>query len=170
MSYLNSIIQELERNGKVFHNLLDGVPREQQLWKPAPDKWCLLEIVCHLYDEELDDFRARIKHVLATPDQKLPKSDPMGWVTERKYLEQHYETMLTRFLDEREKTLTWLRGLQNAPWDNAYQHPTHGPLKASMFLVNWPAHDYLHMRQIIRTKHLYLQQLTGENLQYAGDW
>ena len=170
MEHLNLIIEELERNGNTLHTLFHGVPREQFLWKPAPDKWCLLEIVCHLYDEELDDFRTRVKHVLETPEQKLPPSNPLAWVTERKYLEQDYETVLAKFLRERLQSIAWLKGLQDALWDNAYLHPTHGPLKASMFLTNWPIHDYLHIRQIIRTKYLYIQQLTGEDLRYAGDW
>lgn len=29
---------------------------------PAPEKWCLLEIVFHLYDEEREEFRARVNY------------------------------------------------------------------------------------------------------------
>lgn len=170
MEYYNMIIRELEINGKAIYELLHGVTPEQQLWRPAPDKWCLLEIVCHLYDEELDDFRARVNHVLTTPNEKLPASNPLAWSTERKYMDQDYQTTLAKFVHERKQSVAWLGGLQNAAWDNAYQHPTHGALKASMFLTNWPAHDYLHIRQIIRTKHLYLRHITGEDLGYAGDW
>lgn len=33
---------------------------------------------------------------------------------------------------------------------------------------NWLAHDYLHMRQII--KYQYLKEKTNIDLQYAGNW
>ena len=40
----------------------------------------------------------------------------------------------------------------------------------SCFSPNWLAHDYLHIRQIIRLKFAYLQQLSKEDLSYAGNW
>jgi uncharacterized protein YutE (UPF0331/DUF86 family) len=43
-------------------------------------------------------------------------------------------------------------------------------LSAKMIFKNWLAHDYLHIRQIIRLKFEYLKGFTGENLSYAGDW
>jgi hypothetical protein len=39
-----------------------------------------------------------------------------------------------------------------------------------MFLHNWLAHDYLHIRQIIRIKYDYLKKTSGEILLYAGEW
>ena len=57
---LKDIIQQLENNQKVFQNLLTNKTKDLYLWRPKPEKWCLLEIVCHLLDEEKDDFRARV--------------------------------------------------------------------------------------------------------------
>jgi hypothetical protein len=45
-----------------------------------------------------------------------------------------------------------------------------GRLSAGTFLSNWLAHDYLHIRQIIRLKYQYLQRQTRESLDYAGAW
>ena len=164
------IIQNLSRNQAVFHELLHDLTPIETSWKPAPDKWSLLEIVCHLYDEEREDFRARVDHVLTTPSKPLPPSDPVGWVTARKYSERNYNEMLTLFIEERKQSVKWLSSLQSPAWDNAYDHPRMGKLTAEMFLVNWHAHDLLHMRQIIAVKHMYLSQLTSETLQYAGSW
>ncbi len=72
------IIEELDKNRFVFENLLKNKNEEEYLWKPSPDKWCLLEIICHLYDEEREDFRARTKHTLETPNEPLPKIDPQS--------------------------------------------------------------------------------------------
>ena len=60
------ITTALGQNKAVFENLLSGIDEQTYLWKPSANKWCLLEIVCHLYDEEREDFRARVKHVLGT--------------------------------------------------------------------------------------------------------
>jgi len=77
--------------------MLFGLTKEMYLWKPAPEKWCLLEIVCHLYDEEREDFRARTRHVLETPTDTLPPIDPQGWVGSRKYIHQDYPEVLNKF-------------------------------------------------------------------------
>ena len=164
------ITEDLNRNIFVFESLLKGQTKEEYVWKPAPDKWCLLEIVCHLRDEEIEDFRARTKHVLETPSQALPAIDPPGWVLSRKYMEQNYDKMLDAFLEERKKSIDWLYSLENPQWENAFDHPKFGKLKAKMFLTNWLAHDYLHIRQITKLKFDYLKHITNEKLNYAGDW
>ncbi|MCW3121172.1 MAG: DinB family protein [Flavipsychrobacter sp.] len=169
MNY-NYIITNLQRNKAVFHSLLAGLTEEEYLWKQQPEKWCLLEIICHLYDEEREDFRARTKHTLETPELPMSPIDPVGWVKERKYLEQDYEAKLTSFLQERDNSIAWLKSLNDPNWDNTYHHPKLGALTAKMFLCNWLAHDHLHIRQITRLKYDHLKHLSGESLSYAGDW
>ena len=163
-------IAELSRNQDVFKELLGGVPREQHQWRWQEEKWNLLEIVCHLYDEEREDFRARTKSVLENPAIALTKFNPVLWVTERDYASQDYNQMLSHFLNERQASVTWLKSLSNPKWDNTSDHPKMGPLSAAFFLSNWVAHDYLHIRQILNLKYQYILQTTGNTLDYAGNW
>lgn len=166
-----AIIQELDRNADIIEALLTGVPEAAIRWKPQPDEWCLLEIVCHLYDEEREDFRARVGHVLETPGQPMPSIDPVGWVTERSYLEQDYRTKVVQFIGARHESIEWLWSLEDPHWDNTYDHPKLGRLTAGFFLSNWLAHDYLHIRQINRNLYGFLSaELTREKLDYAGNW
>lgn len=164
------IIQELDRNQHVFKALLSDTLEEVRLWKPKPEKWCLLEIICHLYDEEREDFRYRTRHTLETPDKPAPPIDPETWVTQRQYMQRDFSDMLDKFLAERTASVQWLKSLSQPAWNNIYQHPELGAISAKMFLSNWLAHDYLHIRQIINLKFKYLQHYSNENLSYAGDW
>ena len=164
------IINELEINKAVFQALLQNVGKNEYLWKPAEDKWCLLEIICHLYDEEREDFRTRLKLVLETPGENPPAIDPAGWVKSRNYLQQDFSVKLAAFVEEREQSVRWLRSLVNPGWDNAWNHPTHGRRTAGMYLANWLAHDYHHIRQINRLKYDYLKEISREDLSYAGKW
>ena len=166
----DDIIIKLKQNKEVFNRLLQGVSREEYLWKLHPDKWCILEILCHLCDEEKEDFRTRVKCVLESPDQAPPSIDPVGWVKGRHYIEQDFDEKLEEFLEERDLSVKWLESLESPKWDNAYVHPKLGPMSAYLFLSNWLAHDYLHFRQIIRVKYDYLGEISGENLKYAGKW
>jgi hypothetical protein len=78
--------------------------------------------------------------------------------------------MLEMFLNEREYSVEWLNKLDSQNLDNIHKHPELGDMSAKMVLANWLAHDYLHIKQIIRLKYDYINNITGENLSYAGDW
>ena len=170
MKHQNYIIRALEKNISVFEALMKTSNPEEYLFKTSDDKWCLLEIVCHLVDEEKFDFRARIKTAL--DDKKYPffSIDPVGWVTERKYIEQDYAMKVQEWIDERRVSIEWLQSLDNPNWDNFFVHKTFGPVSSGHFLANWLAHDHIHIRQINRTKRAYLEYISGENLSYAGKW
>jgi hypothetical protein len=166
----STIAEELSRNRDVFKSLLTGLTDAAYLWKSSPEKWCILEVICHLYDEEREDFKARTKHILETPNKPLPPIDPVGWVTEREYMQQNFSDKLQAFLMEREQSVEWLKSLQSPKWYNAYTHAKFGEMTAKMFLSNWLAHDYFHIRQILKIKFDHLQQMTNEELTYASKW
>ncbi len=164
------MINDLDGNKSVFEALFKGISKEEYVWRPAPNKWCVLEILCHLYDEEREDFKARVKHLLETPTLAMPGINPEKLVQDRKYIDWDYDETLVKLLNERQNSISWLQSLKGPKWDNAFQHPQVGPITASMILINWPAHDLLHIRQVLHTRFLYLQHLTNESLEYAGCW
>jgi hypothetical protein len=161
---------QLARHGEVLRALLNDLSVEEYNWRPAPEKWCALEVVCHLYDEEREDFRSRLRSTLETPELPWPKIDPQAWVTERRYMEQDFGSVLLKFLAERDLSVTWLRGLGNASWNNAYMHPKVGPVSCDLLLANWVAHDLHHIRQLINLRYGYLKTHTTMPLDYAGTW
>lgn len=165
----DQIIRELERNKEVFKSLLQNTPPELYNWRPKPDKWSILEILCHLHDEEIEDFRSRTNHVLTTPDVKMNTFDPRTWVTERNYAGQDFEQKLQALLAERQKSIHWLENLDKPKWDNVYV-TSRGPRTADFYLANWLAHDFIHIRQINRNRYEYLEQIGGQLLDYAGNW
>ena len=165
-----AIADQLAANGDVFNSLFSSIPSDMAIWKPAPEHWCILEIACHLLDEEQLDFSARIKSTLEDPAKALTPIDPPAWVAERKYMEQDLSATVEKFLAARLSSLQWLRSLQDASWHNTHQHDRLGPLSSQLFLENWLAHDYLHMRQINRRKYEYHRENAGTPLDYAGEW
>ena len=85
---LNLYIKEFVSNINIFEMLVKDVDEKQLAWKQNPDKWNLLEILCHLVDEEREDFRTRLRIVLEDPNNPFPSIDPVGWVKERNYAQQ----------------------------------------------------------------------------------
>jgi len=164
-----NIITKLEKNSLIFQALLQDVPRDEYLWRYDEAKWCLLEIICHLYDEEREDFRTRLRYAIESASQQPPKIDPVRWVSERNYIKQDYDTMLNKFVEERGKSIDWLSSIPPVQWNNSFTHPSLGEVTAQFFLANWLAHDYLHIRQILRVKYRHLAVSSDEDLSYAGE-
>lgn len=167
---LDYFVGRLAEDVKVFESLLSSVGREQARWKPAPEKWSIVEVVNHLYDEEREDFRARLRMLLTRPDQRWPPIDPQRWAVEREYIKRDLGESLRNFLRERADSLAWLRSLDAPDWQVTYEH-TQGPFTAGDLLASWLAHDFLHIRQITRLHWEYVSLLAAPHSSaYAGPW
>ncbi|KAB7529531.1 hypothetical protein F8C76_17085 [Flagellimonas olearia] len=167
---LQEVIEELERNRKVFRETMAHLPQPLIHWKQKTADWSLLEIICHLVDEEKEDFRARVDHTLQHPDDPLASIDPVGWVTKRDYGGQDFQNKVEQFDKERQISIAWLKTATDLNWENSLYHPELGTMSARSFLYNWLAHDYHHIRQINRIKYQFLKQNSGDSLTYAGNW
>ena len=164
------LFAQLEQHAAVIRALLTDLGTDEATWRPAADKWCALEVACHLLDEEREDFRARLRSTLEDPGRAWPKIDPPAWVAERRYMEQDLPAVLDALLTERAASLTWLRAQAQAPWNNAYMHPKVGPVSCELLLTNWVAHDLHHIRQLNNLRYGYLTSISTVPMDYAGTW
>jgi len=166
------IIRALDRNAPLIAGHVDGVEPAQLRWKPSPGEWSMLEVLVHLADEEVRDFRARVEITLRGSGEAWPAIDPARWVGEERYNERDPTAELARFLEERAKSVRWLVGLHAPAWDRTYDHPSLGVMRASDLLAAWLAHDFLHLRQLnrLRRQHLEVVLAKGARLGYAGKW
>ncbi len=166
-----SVIHKLEQNTQIFKQLFIASDESEYLWKQEENKWCLLEVLCHLYDEEIEDFRLRVQWMLESPEKPPPPFDPIAWIKDRNYMGQNFPDKLHDFIMERERSVQWLKQLGNdVHWESGYMHPDRGLLSAGHYLVNWLAHDYLHIRQILGIKFRYLSVKSDDDLNYSGGW
>jgi hypothetical protein len=168
--HLDYFIGRLAKNRGVFESLVRYTSIEQARWKPSPDKWSILEVINHLYDEEREDFRQRIELVLDDPSKAWPPIDPRNWVITRAYNEKDLNTSLDNFLSEREKSLIWLKRLSAPNWKNQNEGPN-GLLSAGDLLASWLAHDFLHTRQLARLHWQYVGMIAVPyQTTYGGPW
>ncbi len=150
--------------------VLAGVDAEQARWKPDADSWSILEVVCHLVDEEREDFRTRLDHILMQAEGMPPGIDPQGWVTERGYNQRDFAEMVRQFADEREKSIMYLSKLDNPNWDNSITGPW-GTIHAGDMLLAWVNHDLLHLRQLVELQWAYAgTTFAPYSRDYAGEW
>ena len=164
-------LAQMGQNAASIQQLVEGVLAEQARWRPDEASWSLLEVVCHLYDEEREDFRARLDLILHRPDSPWPPIDPGGWVSARAYNQRDLGITLLGYLQERENSLAWLRQLTTPAWDQTSVAPWGSPLSAGDMFTSWVAHDLLHMRQLVELKWAYTTaHLAPNSPRYAGEW
>jgi hypothetical protein len=161
---------QMARQAQMIKSLVQGVSQEQAVWKPSPDEWSILEVINHLYDEEIEDFRAHVNVVLHHPDRPWPRIDPQGWVTARAYNQRKIGPSLKDFLNARQASLDWLKGLASPDWEAVHEAPW-GAIKAGDVCAAWVAHDLLHMRQLVELHFAYVTRAVRPyGVDYAGQW
>jgi hypothetical protein len=165
------LVDSLARFGRLLPAVVNGIADADLRWRPPNGNWSILEIVCHLRDEETEDFGKRLRLTLEDPSLPWPGIDPEGWAREREYNDQDFGTAVDAFAAARQQSVAWLRGLKNPAWTNTYEHPIAGELSAGDLLAAWAAHDQLHLRQIAKRRY----ELNGRDAapfrsHYAGSW
>lgn len=170
MMLFDTLYQELANGLQTFPALWAGITQAEAEIRPFPESWSILEVVCHLYDEEREDFRQRLDITLHQPAGQWPGIDPQSWVTERAYNQQNLAEMTAKFIAERQKSLAWLQTLQSPNWEAEYSD-SGGSMKAGEMFASWVAHDNLHMRQLVELRRSRIVQITAPyDVQYAGEW
>ncbi|RPI48663.1 MAG: DinB family protein [Chloroflexi bacterium] len=162
--------RRMAENAGAIRALVQGVTDQQARWKPDPTSWSVLEVVCHLLDEERSDFRVRLDLTLHRSGEPWPGINPEGWVTEQRYNEQDLPASLAAFLQEREASIAWLQALTRPDWAATYNAPW-GPIAAGDLMAAWVAHDLLHTRQLVELRWALTQaELEPHSVEYAGKW
>lgn len=167
---LEYVIAQLQCNAQTIPSLVAGLPDEQARWKPDPESWSILEVIHHLYDEEREDFRQRIEYTLHRPGEPFPSIEPGIWVTARKYNQRDPSEMVSKWQEERQRSLDWLKSLDAPDWGRSVTTPW-GTMHAGDLLAAWAAHDLLHTRQLVELRWAYQTiQLQPYSVAYAGEW
>ncbi len=138
--------------------------------RPAAGRWSPLEILCHLRDEEREDFGARLRVVLAGGGVFAPIR-PAEWVVERHYQEAEPKAALGEFRARRTETLELLAGVDpSALHATGYPESRQFTLSGLDVLAAWAAHDLLHLRQLTGTlAQNWARSLPALRVDYAGD-
>lgn len=161
---------EFVNSTEIIRALLTGIEQAEAQVKPSPESWSILEVTCHLRDEEREDFGARLDSILNRPDEAFVVIDPQGWITERKYNEQDFEQAKEAFFTQRAHSLERLNSLAGVDWNTAHTDQ-YGSVTAGEMFASWIAHDNLHTRQLVELRRTRIETITKPYpIEYAGEW
>ena len=167
-----TVLAEARRELTQLPNLLDvllaGLDDATTRERPSPAEWAPVEIVCHLRDEETEDFAARLQSVLEGRKAFAP-IDPVGWVEQRRYRDADLREALTRFRERRTASLAWLDEVVPERLRSSVPHPALGELSGLDLLVAWVTHDRLHLSQLAGSlARLWSSRWITLKAEYAG--
>jgi hypothetical protein len=159
---------ELARLPAIVTALLQGVAAEGWRERPAAAEWSPLEIVCHLRDEEAEDFGARVRVVVAGGAAFAP-IDPERWAVERHYRDDDPAAALAAFAERRAGNLAFLATVDPDRLHATVIQPGTGTLSGLDLLAAWVTHDRLHLAQLAATlARLGARRWAPLRAEYAG--
>lgn len=147
----SALLSETRRELARFPALLDAIVADlaPARWRarPASDEWGPVEIVCHLRDEEAEDFGARVRVILEGGTRFTPV-DPEGWATARRYRDADPLAALAAFRGHRAANVAMLAEAAPARFAASGESPSGLRLSGLDLLAAWVTHDGLHLRQL----------------------
>jgi DinB superfamily len=165
---LASARRELARLPAVLDVLLGGLDDPTWRARPVPDEWAPIEIVCHLRDEETEDFGARVRVIVEGGDAFTP-IDPERWAAERRYRDDDPTAVVEALRDRRAASLALLARTPAERLGGSRAHPRLGKLSGLDVLAAWVTHDRLHLSQLAGTlARLWATRWTSLQAGYAG--
>lgn len=144
--------------------LLKGLPKAVLLWTPAPGKWSILEIVCHIRDMEEHAYLDRFRRVLAENEPTLPDIDGDVYSLQNDYRSQKLSAVLSEWRRLRRESLKVLSTVKGEQWQRVGIHEAAGPLSLDDLLHRLAyGNDRAHLEQIeaIKKRHALLERLAS---------
>lgn len=142
--------RELGRLPAVLEALLAGLDTSGARMRPAPGEWSPVEILCHLRDEETEDFGARLRVIVDGTSEFTP-IDPERWAEERRYHEARLPEVLEALRARRQTSLGLLASISPKALEGSRPHTRLGRLSGQDILAAWVAHDRIHLAQLAGT-------------------
>lgn len=136
--------------GKIAR-LAAGLTRAALLRRPAPGKWSIHEIVCHLADVEVVNSW-RYRKVLANEALGPTAWSQDQWAGAHQYRRQDFRLTLEQFRSLRARNLALLGAVGKKAWSRPVAHSGTGRLNAGEILGHMAHHDVNHLEQIARIR------------------
>ena len=132
---------------------LTGVPRKLLTWRPAPGKWSIHDIVCHMRDAERDGYLYRYSRVLAEDNPTFPDVDGDKLALERQYGRMNLREAVRGWRAARKEVLALLKKIRPEQWQRIGTHESLGPMSLEIILNRQAlGNDEAHLAQIEHIK------------------
>jgi hypothetical protein len=140
---LRPAIALMEKTPQLLETMLGGVAPDILLWKPAPDRWSISEVLSHFADCE-DCLADRVRRFVLEDAPHLNEYEPPAEGFSAGTPQEH----LSHFTFTRRELIQFLRTLPPDVGARTAQHSKLGLITLEQMLNEWASHDLGHVRQI----------------------
>jgi hypothetical protein len=149
------LIEALAGTPRDLARLTKRVDEAATLVRPAPDAWCVKDVIAHLSDIE-EKFRARFVRMVAqnNPHEPLIHPDPANHD-----LTKTVQELIEEFAAKRAFTTDYLKTLTHHQWLRTCTHETFGQTKLRKQVEILVGHDNEHLAQIVEIRE-FLEKAT----------
>lgn len=145
-------LDEAEKGPKKLAAAVSGLSDKVLRYKPAPDRWCILEVVGHLADIEIV-YGYRTRQMIADKKPVIAPIDQDDWAKSLGYLEASPAELLAQYGLNRHHNLRLLRRLKPDELKKSAWHPERNTnVDLEDMVQRLASHDANHLEQIERLK------------------
>lgn len=151
-SELKKHLEAAEKSPKQIAAAVSGLPDKTLRYKPAPDKWSILEILAHLADVEIV-YGYRIRQMLADKKPVIAPIDQDDWARNLGYMEAAPAELVALYGLNRHHNLRLLRRLRPEDLEKGAFHPEYNKnVTVAEMVERMGGHGTSHLEQIERLK------------------
>src|SRR6266849_5758979 len=149
---LKNHLDAAEKSPKQIAAAVLGLPEKRLRYKPAPDKWCILEILGHLADMEIL-YAYRMRQMLADKKPVLVPIDQDDWARNLGYMDESSAELVALYGLNRYHNLQLLRRPKPGDLEKSAYHPElKKDVTVAEYVEKMGGHGANHLQQIERLK------------------
>jgi len=161
MSELADLLERFRRGGELLAVATTGAAGPELDFKPAPEKWCVRQIVCHLADSEIVDAM-RIRLIVAEDNPTMGAYDQEAWAKNLDYGKRKLSQAIETCRRLRTENHELIKDLQEAAFARIGTHVERGPMTLRQLIQHNAEHLESHVKQIQSVRAAYKEHRTKQ--------
>ena len=154
MSELADLLERFRRGAELVAVATTGAAGPMLDFQPAPGKWGIRTIVCHLADTELV-LGMRLRQIIAEENPLMAAFDQDKWADRLDYNKRKLSQALDSFRRLRSENYELLKDLPQETFARTGQHSQRGSMSMMDLLKYYAGHAESHVRQIQAVRAAY---------------
>lgn len=161
MSEISELLERFRRGPELVAMAMTGAAGAELDFTPAPGKWSLRQILCHLADSEME-AGVRMRRIIAEDNPTLLAYDQDAWAQRLDYSRRKTTQALETFRHIRGVNYDLLHSLPEEAFQRQGTHSERGPVTLLEMLRIYARHAEKHAEQIQAVRQAYKRSKEAE--------
>lgn len=147
MSEIAELLERFRRGAEVVAATTTGAAGAELDWTPAPGKWSVRQILCHMADSEIVGAE-RFRRIIAEENPAIVAYDQDAWARNLDWTRRRVAQAIETFRRLRAENYELLSDLPEAAYERAATHSERGRMTLGQMLEIYARHAEKHAAQI----------------------